>query len=330
MPTDYLVTDTELTSIADAIRTKGGTSAQLSFPAEFVAAIAAIPTGGGGLSASDAVLIVRAPTSATVSATKGATTVNGIEYVQDGRATVSDYLLPIPQATFDSSAWMITATKGADSWSGTITIDTAKAYFVDAVIHVPLSVYQEVEYLQTTGSQYIAITSDVLASGYSATIKYKATTFVTANPVLQHGTTNNAARRGNIGTSASGYAGWYNNSEQAALIPKTDDGIVTGTVSNIGTGVKVDLATESNTATYTWSFTPNLTGGSFICRNGYSTNQYGKYYVYYYGFDNGSTPVRRMYPCYRLSDNVAGMYDKLTDTFFTNSGSGTFTVGPDC
>lgn len=47
--TDYLVTDTELTSIADAIRTKGGTSANLSFPTEFVSAINAIETGGGGL-----------------------------------------------------------------------------------------------------------------------------------------------------------------------------------------------------------------------------------------------------------------------------------------
>lgn len=286
--------------------------------------------GGGGLSASDAVLIVRAPAGATVTATKSGTTITGIGYVMDGRSTVADYVLPIPQATFDANAWTITATKGTDSWTGTITINAALVYYVDAVIHVPLSLYQEVEYLQTTGTQYIALTDDVLASGYAATLKYKATTFATQNPALHHGTTNSNARRGNIGTSASGYAGWYNNSEQAALIPKTDDGIVTGTVSNIGTGVKVDLATESNTATYTWSFTPNLTGGSFICRNGYSTYQYGKYYIYFYGFDNGLTPVRRMYPCYRLSDNVAGMYDKLTDTFFTNSGSGTFTVGPDC
>lgn len=47
---DYLVTDTELTSIANAIRTKGGTSANLSFPTGFVSAINAIPTGGGGSS----------------------------------------------------------------------------------------------------------------------------------------------------------------------------------------------------------------------------------------------------------------------------------------
>ena len=45
---DYLTTDTELTSIANAIRTKGGTSASLTYPAGFVSAIEAIPSGGGG------------------------------------------------------------------------------------------------------------------------------------------------------------------------------------------------------------------------------------------------------------------------------------------
>ena len=44
---DYLVTDSELTSVANAIRTKGGTSASLSFPTGFVSAIDEIPTGSG-------------------------------------------------------------------------------------------------------------------------------------------------------------------------------------------------------------------------------------------------------------------------------------------
>lgn len=39
--------DNGLTSIADAIRTKGGTSADLTFPNGFVSAVGAIPTGGG-------------------------------------------------------------------------------------------------------------------------------------------------------------------------------------------------------------------------------------------------------------------------------------------
>lgn len=37
--------DTDLTSVANAIRTKGGTSAQLAFPSGFVSAVQAIPTG---------------------------------------------------------------------------------------------------------------------------------------------------------------------------------------------------------------------------------------------------------------------------------------------
>ena len=44
---DYKVTDSELTGIANAIRTKGGTSSPLVFPNGFTSAIEAIPTGGG-------------------------------------------------------------------------------------------------------------------------------------------------------------------------------------------------------------------------------------------------------------------------------------------
>lgn len=40
--------DSDLTSVANAIRTKGGTSASMAFPAGFVSAVQAIPTGGGG------------------------------------------------------------------------------------------------------------------------------------------------------------------------------------------------------------------------------------------------------------------------------------------
>lgn len=43
---NYLITDTDLTSIANAIRAKGGTSESLAFPTEFVSAINAISGGG--------------------------------------------------------------------------------------------------------------------------------------------------------------------------------------------------------------------------------------------------------------------------------------------
>lgn len=45
---NYIVSDTDLTAVANAIRTKSGTSASLTFPADFVSAVEAISTGGGG------------------------------------------------------------------------------------------------------------------------------------------------------------------------------------------------------------------------------------------------------------------------------------------
>ena len=44
--TTYLADDTDITAVANAIRTKGGTSAPLTFPNGFVGAIQNIPTGG--------------------------------------------------------------------------------------------------------------------------------------------------------------------------------------------------------------------------------------------------------------------------------------------
>ncbi len=44
--TDYLVSDTSLTAIANAIRTRNGTNASLEFPQDFIDAIGAIPSSG--------------------------------------------------------------------------------------------------------------------------------------------------------------------------------------------------------------------------------------------------------------------------------------------
>lgn len=47
----YIVTSEELTDVADAIRTKGGTSAALVWPSGYVDAVGAIEGGGGGAAA---------------------------------------------------------------------------------------------------------------------------------------------------------------------------------------------------------------------------------------------------------------------------------------
>lgn len=50
---EYLVQGASLTTVADAIREKGGTTAPLSFPDGMAGAIRSIQSGGGDLSSID-------------------------------------------------------------------------------------------------------------------------------------------------------------------------------------------------------------------------------------------------------------------------------------
>lgn len=67
----YLVQDTSLTTVADAIREKGGTTAPLSFPAGMAEAVRNIQSGGGDLSAID-VYIADFTSNADLTVTTGA------------------------------------------------------------------------------------------------------------------------------------------------------------------------------------------------------------------------------------------------------------------
>lgn len=105
---EYLTNTADLTAVADAIRAKGGTSAQLVYPAGFVSAIQAIQSGVA------VQLIVKTRVGASVTATKGSTTVSGTAGT-DGTCT-----LEITEA----GEWAVTSSKSGDSQSKTILIGT--------------------------------------------------------------------------------------------------------------------------------------------------------------------------------------------------------------
>lgn len=46
-------------------------------------------------------------------------------------------------------------------------------------------------------------------------------------------------------------------------------------------------------------------------------------------YDASENLIRDFVPCYRKSDSVAGLWDRVNKVFYTNSGSGTFIVGAD-
>lgn len=90
---EYLTNDTDLKKVADAIRTKGGTSAALSYPDEYISAINAITTGA------ELKIVASVASGATVTATKGSTPVSGTSV--NGTCT-----LVVPEA----GTWSVKAT----------------------------------------------------------------------------------------------------------------------------------------------------------------------------------------------------------------------------
>lgn len=111
--TEYLTNDLDLRKVADAIRTKGGTSAALSYPDEYVSAINAITTGTG------LKIVVSVTAGATVTATKGELSVSGTPV--NGVCT-----LVVPEA----GTWNVKATLGGLT-SETRTVSVVDSYAVE-------------------------------------------------------------------------------------------------------------------------------------------------------------------------------------------------------
>ena len=105
---EYLTNTADLTAVADAIRAKGGTAAQLVYPAGFVSAIQAIQTGVTPQ------LIVTTSAGATVTATKGSKTVSGTAGT-DGTCTLE---------LSEAGEWSVTVSLNGNSKTKSIMIGT--------------------------------------------------------------------------------------------------------------------------------------------------------------------------------------------------------------
>lgn len=128
LPVQYITTDEELTSIADAIRSKGGTSAQLVYPTGFITAIGNISTGSGTVQSSKSYTVSDSG-SATISPDTGYDTMAAVAL------TVPSGSAGTPTATKGSvSNHTISVTPSVTNTSGYITgsTKTGTAVFVSA------------------------------------------------------------------------------------------------------------------------------------------------------------------------------------------------------
>ena len=110
---EYLTNTTDLTLVADAIRTKGGTTELLTYPEEFVTAIQAISLGIVPQ------LIVTVSAGAMVTATNGSKTITG---TSDSTGVCT---LAVPEI----GTWSVSATLDGQT-SDTKTVSITDTYMV--------------------------------------------------------------------------------------------------------------------------------------------------------------------------------------------------------
>ena len=190
--------------------------------------------------------------------------------------------------------------------------------------------YQEVEYIQSSGTQYID-TGVVATSGFEIDIKINIDT-VTGSmaPILYAHEPSEPYKRNFIAYTSSKKmeidAG--DKITQTSVTLKGDNVIKASNVENNfylnvnGTKYTPTVTTDASNLEYSGRALHLLHGNGYDV--GYTSGK-----VYYCKITVDGTLVRSFVPCYRKSDNIVGLYDLVNGVFYTNAGSGVFAVGAD-
>ena len=189
--------------------------------------------------------------------------------------------------------------------------------------------FQEVEYIESTGTQYIMI-GEVQMSNIIAEIQYP-------------GYPNNCEVIGGMnGTANNGRLGLGIDSSSLNFY------FVYGNKSGLNSGKKADskkhkynlniLDSDNKTAelyidnVYSYSIKADEVSNplyfTLFAYTGWGKtipNLFSNCRIYYFELEG----QKKLYPCYRKSDNVKGMYDVINNRFYTNQGTGDFSKGND-
>lgn len=183
------------------------------------------------------------------------------------------------------------------------------------------SEYQEVRYLESTGTQYIDTGVSINTATDSVELDFQNKEDRLYKWLF--GEHDNAARFG----LGSGDGADKRNVAYGATTYKVKDSqqynakhtFVANEDGAFIDGAKVTGFASFSSASTIYLFSLNLNGGDYAT----------KAKIWNYKHKRGGSLVRNLVPCYRKSDNKPGMYDLASKAFFTNAGTGEFVVGND-
>ena len=185
--------------------------------------------------------------------------------------------------------------------------------------------YQQVEYIESSGTQYI--NTGVLATQKTSAyvdFQYLKTesTFIFGSRI----STGEAAytlSSGNSNTNIVSAFGSSWNTTIANLDLNRHTFYKNKFKCTLDDNTSIDVGAATTTFTCPGSlylFACYQTTGPYL----YSTSR-----IFEFKLWQNDRLVRDMVPCYHKEDNVAGFYDLIEDIFYTNKGTGNFIVGPD-
>lgn len=199
--------------------------------------------------------------------------------------------------------------------------------------------YQEVEYIESTGSQYI--NTGVLSDNNN--LKFEIKYAMTALPDIKkyvgifgayNSESANATRLIYYGGKSEGGEKVYSYFNSLASAANSDS-----TPRSINTIYTETLERNGNTITYTSNaFTgvrekQNLASGTSYSGNIaiFSQNVSGSIpasmKLYYFKIYDNGTMIRNFVPCYHVNDKEIGLYDAVNKTFYTKNGTAPFNKG---
>ena len=186
--------------------------------------------------------------------------------------------------------------------------------------------YQEVEYIESTGTQYI-----------NTMIYPKSTTKVIYDFAYTGEYTESVQR-----------CGWGSGGSQESFLWGVNANSFQSTVDSNWQWSETGVLFDNNRHTFILESGKQQFDGSIYGTTTIGNTATGTQYLYFFAGDvewndtasyycnqklyaaqiyDGETLVRNFVPCYRISDNVIGLYDTVNNMFYTNQGEGTFEKG---
>lgn len=211
--------------------------------------------------------------------------------------------------------------------SGSVIVDASGSAIFEQIT-LP-SDYQEVRYIQSTGTQYIntgyVLKSNNLKIDLDAAWTGSASgTFASYFGFMK--SSSDVVPRIGLHNYSGTFMYGCNATINTDAVDKKDHAF---TLSGNGSAQSLAIDGEIvNTSSTAYNLSSNNLSLLLLARNlAGSSNNLIPAKIYRFKLTVDGQVQRYMFPCYRKSDNVIGMYDIIGNTFYTNSGSGKFLKG---